>query len=264
MLNKRALHAGLKLPDAHHVGIHPDQPVLRQRSVLCHHRFSLPSKLWQSLSGLADASQGIANRYFRVCCRDNLQQDTSRGRIQFIIHFVGLELHDWLALFDLAAFFFEPAHHARFGRRDAARFRNSQNRNDVVPPDPARNFLSLGLAAAFQCTSRSTPIQYGFRMVFLSVLAAGVFGISCQNSTDLGDFTPPSRALQCAMIASSFNDSPFRKTTMAFTASPHFSSGTPITAHSLTSGNSITQASTSPQYTLKPPVMIMSFLRSTM
>src|SRR5207248_2491932 len=95
------------------------------------------------------------------------------------------------------------------------------------------------------CTARSTPAQNGLRMVLLSVFPAAVFGISHRKSTDFGDFTPPRRVLQCAMTASSPRDSPSRSTTIAFTASPHFSSGTPITAHSRTCESSITQAATS-------------------
>src|SRR5260370_887144 len=93
-------------------------------------------------------------------------------------------------------------------------------------------FLVLHSFFQTQCTARSAPAQKGLRMVFLSVFADGVFGISFQNSTDFGDFTPPTRVLQCARIVSSFSTSPSRSTTMAFTASPHFSPRPPSTAPS--------------------------------
>ena len=51
-------------------------------------------------------------------------------------------------------------------------------------------------------------------------------------------------------------------TTTIFTASPDFSSGTPIAATSITFGFIITTSSTSFGNTLKPDTMIMSFLRS--
>ena len=46
--------------------------------------------------------------------------------------------------------------------------------------------------------------------------------------------------------------------------SPHFPCGTPITAHSSTSGCSMIDDSTSGEYTFSPPGLIMSFLRSRM
>ena len=46
--------------------------------------------------------------------------------------------------------------------------------------------------------------------------------------------------------------------------SPHFSSGTPITATSATSGWEKITSSTSIDETFSPPVMITSFLRSWM
>ena len=51
-------------------------------------------------------------------------------------------------------------------------------------------------------------------------------------------------------------------TTSAITISPHFSSGTPITATSATSGWLKIASSTSIELTFSPPEMITSFLRS--
>ncbi len=51
-------------------------------------------------------------------------------------------------------------------------------------------------------------------------------------------------------------------TTKAFTVSPHFSSGTPITATSATAGCENRASSTSMEETFSPPEIITSFLRS--
>src|SRR6266436_1375371 len=69
--------------------------------------------------------------------------------------------------------------------------------------------------------------------------------------------------LQCAITSSSVKDWPWPTTMRAFTASPQISCGMPTTAHSYTCGMAMMAASTSPENTLKPPEMIMSFLRST-
>ncbi|MNT98114.1 hypothetical protein D3C72_2406230 [compost metagenome] len=52
-------------------------------------------------------------------------------------------------------------------------------------------------------------------------------------------------------------------TTNRATASPVFSSGTPMQAHSITPGQAVATASISFGYTLKPETMIMSLMRST-
>src|SRR6266705_4567696 len=124
--------------------------------------------------------------------------------------------------------------------------------------------IAFLLTSGSQCTARSAPCQYGARSCLRSIFPAGVFGISTRNSTALGVFTPPSFFLQCAITCSSVRDSPWRTTMRAFTASPQVSCGMPITAHSYTCGMAMMAASTSPENTLKPPEMIMSFLRSTM
>ncbi len=51
-------------------------------------------------------------------------------------------------------------------------------------------------------------------------------------------------------------------TTSAMTISPHFSSGTPMTATSATAGCENSASSTSIDDTFSPPVMMTSFLRS--
>ena len=52
------------------------------------------------------------------------------------------------------------------------------------------------------------------------------------------------------------------RTTSALIVSPHFSSGTPITAASATPGCWKRQSSTSMDETFSPPVMMTSFFRS--
>ena len=56
--------------------------------------------------------------------------------------------------------------------------------------------LSKHEGRAHQCTLRSAPVQNLARMAFLSILLAAVFGISGQNCTVFGAFTPPRRFLQ--------------------------------------------------------------------
>ena len=51
-------------------------------------------------------------------------------------------------------------------------------------------------------------------------------------------------------------------TTSAVTISPHFSSGMPMTATSVTASCDIRVSSTSIDETFSPPVMMTSFLRS--
>ena len=64
------------------------------------------------------------------------------------------------------------------------------------------------------------------------------------------------------MMSSSDTSPPEPSTTSAFTASPHFSSGTPITHTSATAGCEKMQSSTSIDDTFSPPEMMTSFLRS--
>jgi hypothetical protein len=65
------------------------------------------------------------------------------------------------------------------------------------------------------------------------------------------------------MISTSVTWAPSRGTTIAWTASPHFSDGTPITATCSTAGCLAMAFSTSVEYTFSPPDTIMSFTRST-
>src|SRR5215470_14432587 len=74
-----------------------------------------------------------------------------------------------------------------------------------------------------QWTCRSACSQYGARIFFRSILPAAVFGISSQNSTNFGAFTPPSFCLQCEISVALLKVEPGRSTTNAFTASPQLS-----------------------------------------
>ncbi|MNR46423.1 hypothetical protein D3C85_1653830 [compost metagenome] len=84
------------------------------------------------------------------------------------------------------------------------------------------------------------------------------------KSTLFGVLTLPRRSLTRVIRSSAAQALPGLSWTMAFTASPHFSSGMPITEQSCTASWPVSTCSISLGYTLKPPVMIMSFLRSTM
>ena len=84
------------------------------------------------------------------------------------------------------------------------------------------------------------------------------------KSTDLGAFIEPTPSLAQAIRASAPTEAPGLSCTQALTASPHFSSGTPITAQSCTAGCFISALSTSKGKMLKPPEMIRSRLRSVM
>ena len=91
---------------------------------------------------------------------------------------------------------------------------------------------------------RSRPSQNGARRSFLRILPDGLRGSSSVKSTVLGTLKPAIRSRAQAMTSSGVtSSSPL--TTMALTASPHLSSGTPITATSATPGQLITAFSTS-------------------
>ena len=64
------------------------------------------------------------------------------------------------------------------------------------------------------------------------------------------------------MISASVARAPSASTTSALTVSPHFSSGTPMTATSATAGWLKMRSSTSIDETFSAPVMITSFFRS--
>src|SRR4030067_3316871 len=70
------------------------------------------------------------------------------------------------------------------------------------------------------------------------ILPVGVMGISSSlmKSTDLGILYPAIFPLQCSMSSFSVTAFPAWRVTTAFTDSPHFSWGTPITATYFTAG----------------------------
>src|SRR5689334_14768055 len=105
---------------------------------------------------------------------------------------------------------------------------------------------------------RPTPSQYGSRSARLSSLPLGVRGSTAAKSTDLGSLKPASRSRAYAISSSSLGPDPAAGTTIALTASPHFWSGTPITATSPTPGCVISTFSTSAGETFSPPETIMS------
>ena len=96
------------------------------------------------------------------------------------------------------------------------------------------------------------------------ILPLTVLGSSSTKTTRLGFLNPASRSRAVPMISASVAVMPSRRTMTAVTFSPHFGSGSPTTAASATDGCVYSTSSTSREYTFSPPVMIMSFIRSTM
>src|SRR2546430_7069894 len=125
VFDERALDALFKFSDAHHLRVHPDQSILREGFFLSHGCSLLASKLRKSFSEPADATERITNGHFRIDGGNDLEQYTRGRRIELVVDLVGLQFHDRLALRDLAAFFFEPAHHSHFGGRNSTRLGNS-------------------------------------------------------------------------------------------------------------------------------------------
>jgi probable F420-dependent oxidoreductase len=103
-----------------------------------------------------------------------------------------------------------------------------------------------------------------FRIVVLRTFLTVERGRSGQTYTCLGAFTLPIRSLANATSSASDSSASACGWTTATTRSPHFSSGSPTTPQSRTAGCAISACSTSAEYTLNPPAMIMSLARSTM
>ena len=70
------------------------------------------------------------------------------------------------------------------------------------------------------------------------------------------------RVRQWATSSSAVRVAPGLRVTKALGTSPHFSSGTAMTAHSITAGWETTACSTSMVEMFSPPLMMMSFMRS--
>ena len=111
-------------------------------------------------------------------------------------------------------------------------------------------------------TWRLWPSQYGSRSLNFWSLPVAVRVSASRSSTDVGHLKCASRPRQCSRSARSSMVAPGASTTSAFTVSPHFSSGTPMTAASATSGCEHSASSTSIDDTFSPPLMITSFFRS--
>src|SRR3989339_1459611 len=79
-------------------------------------------------------------------------------------------------------------------------------------------------------------VQYGSRSFFFSIFPEPVLGSTRIKSIDFGDLYLAIRSLQKVISSSSVALHAGFKTTIPLTASPHFSSGTPTTAHSRTAG----------------------------
>ena len=78
--------------------------------------------------------------------------------------------------------------------------------------------------------------QYRSRNFFFSIFPDPVLGSAGIKSIDFGDLYLAIRSLQKAISSSSVALHAGFRTTIPLTASPHFSSGTPTTAHSRTAG----------------------------
>src|SRR5690606_23177399 len=105
-------------------------------------------------------------------------------------------------------------------------------------------------------TARPLPAQKRARPSRFSPSPTGLRGSSGQNSIDRGRFMRPSRSAQSAVSSSSVAAAPGFSSTMAFTASPQVSSGTPITTQSCTASCDQSTRSISAGEMLKPPLMI--------
>src|SRR3954463_6421530 len=102
-------------------------------------------------------------------------------------------------------------------------------------------------------TIRSRPAQKPAFSTFLSTLPTPVIGNSVTNFMCLGACAEPLRAFTRLISSSAFGRAPSRATMIAVTASPHFSSGTPMTATIATSACCDSTSSTSRGKMLKPP-----------
>src|SRR3954452_11226559 len=96
-----------------------------------------------------------------------------------------------------------------------------------------------------QFTWRSLPAQYGSRKFRRRILPEGLRGSASRKSTDFGVLKPAIRSRVKLMMSDEVALLPGFITTTALTASPHLSSGMPITAASATSGWSHSALSTS-------------------
>src|SRR5919202_273757 len=101
------------------------------------------------------------------------------------------------------------------------------------------------------------------RRLRLRILPLGFLGRLSTTTTALGTLKLARCCRQCAITASSASSWPAFGTTTAVTASIHTGCGRPTTATSATPGSWYTTSSTSRLATFSPPLLIMSFLRST-
>src|SRR3990172_8994785 len=83
---------------------------------------------------------------------------------------------------------------------------------------------------------RSWPAQYGALTSRREIFPTGVFGREARISSDFGALNGASRSFANARSSASSTVCPLLSATTAFTASPHFSSGTPTTAASSRAG----------------------------
>jgi hypothetical protein len=116
---------------------------------------------------------------------------------------------------------------------------------------------------AVRIRQRPPPGLSPFRNACLSTFPSAVVGRASRRWTDFGACTGPFSSRTCAVSSLGVAMAPGRSTTAAVTASPHFSSGSPNTAAIATASWLVRASSISREKTLKPPLMIMSLIRST-
>src|SRR5437879_8850326 len=127
-------------------------------------------------------------------------------------------------------------------------------------------YLRLSAAIRFQpCTRLSMPFQKPSRKARFTILPVPVFGSGVEeNSIDRGSLNFAIRCRRNSSSSSALSFSPSLRTTIATGISPHLGSGADTTAHSKTAGCANIAFSTSIDEIFSPPLMMMSFLRSTM
>jgi hypothetical protein len=92
------------------------------------------SRQGHGFTRLADVAERISYRNFRILVGNNFDQNPVGGRIELVIHFVGLQFDERLSLSYFLALSFEPFDDDHLGRRDSTRFRNSERGDYGDPP----------------------------------------------------------------------------------------------------------------------------------
>src|SRR6185436_17722445 len=128
-----------------------------------------------------------------------------------------------------------------------------------------RSAIVAGRAGVYPCTRFSLPVQNFSRSERLKILPVPVLGSgSVESSIRRGSLNFAMRCSRNRSSSSAVSVSPSFSDTMATGISPQRGSGAETTAHSKSDGCAKMAFSTSIDEIFSPPLMIMSFLRSTM